>query len=128
MIKDINTANIELRDYIDNMSQVLNIADIVICRSGAMSVSEMAYSKKCTIFIPSPNVTDNHQYKNAKVLADKNAAVLVEEKNIDTVIPILNELIGNKNKREKLEKAIGSYCIRDSNKRILEEIKKVSRR
>jgi UDP-N-acetylglucosamine:LPS N-acetylglucosamine transferase len=62
-----------------------------------------------------------------KILSDKNAAILIEEKDIDTVIPILSELIVNKEKREKLEKRIGEACIRDSNKRILEEIKKVSK-
>ena len=127
LLKDIGVGNVELRDYIDNMPEIISVADIVICRSGAMSIAEMSYNKKCTIFIPSPNVTDNHQYKNARVLSDKNAAILIEEKDIDTVIPILSELIVNKEKREKLEKRIGEACIRDSNKRILEEIKKVSK-
>ena len=109
------------------MPEIIGTADIVICRSGAMSVAEMSYSGKCTVFIPSPNVTDNHQFKNAKVLSDKNAAILVEEKDIDTVIPILNELIDNKSKRDELEIKIAESCIRDSNKRILNEIKKVSK-
>ena len=127
MLENINVDRVELREYIDNMPEVLSIADIVICRAGAMSIAEMSYNKKCTVFIPSPNVTDNHQYKNAKVLSDKKAAILIEEKDIDTVIPILKELIDNKSKREELEKRIGDLCIRDSNKRILEEIKKVSK-
>ena len=127
MLENINVDRVELREYIDNMPEILSIADIVICRAGAMSIAEMSYNKKCTVFIPSPNVTDNHQYKNAKVLSDKKAAILIEEKDIDTVIPILKELIDNKSKREELEKRIGDLCIRDSNKRILEEIKKVSK-
>lgn len=127
MLENINADRVELREYIDNMPEILSIADIVICRAGAMSIAEMSYNKKCTVFIPSPNVTDNHQYKNAKVLSDKNAAILIEEKDIDTVIPVLKELINNKSKREELEKRIGDMCIRDSNKKILEELKKVSK-
>jgi UDP-N-acetylglucosamine--N-acetylmuramyl-(pentapeptide) pyrophosphoryl-undecaprenol N-acetylglucosamine transferase len=127
MLENINVDNVELKEYIYNMPEIISTADIVICRSGAMSVAEMSYSGKCTVFIPSPNVTDNHQFKNAKVLSDKNAAILVEEKDIDTVIPILNELIDNKNKRDELEIKIAESCIRDSNKRILNEIKKVSK-
>ena len=126
MLENINVDNVELKEYIYNMPEIISTADIVICRSGAMSVAEMSYSGKCTVFIPSPNVTDNHQFKNAKVLSDKNAAILVEEKDIDTVIPILNELIDNKSKRDELEIKIAESCIRDSNKRILNEIKKVS--
>ena len=127
MLENINVDNVELKEYIYNMPEIISTANIVICRSGAMSVAEMSYSGKCTVFIPSPNVTDNHQFKNAKVLSDKNAAILVEEKDIDTVIPILNELIDNKSKRDELEIKIAESCIRDSNKRILNEIKKVSK-
>ena len=124
---EFKDGNVEIRDYIDNMPELLIYADIVICRSGAMSVAEMAYNKKCTIFIPSPNVTDNHQYKNAKVLADGSAAILIEEKDCNKIIPVIKELLDNEEKRKELEGRIGSFCIRNSNKIIFDEIKKVSR-
>ena len=109
-----------LRDYIDNMPSVINEADIVICRSGAMSVSEMAFNKKTTIFIPSPNVTDNHQYKNAKILADSGAAYLIEEKDINMVPQVINQLLKNDSKREELAENIGGFCIKNSNKIIFD--------
>ena len=71
--------------YIDRMPLYMGAADIVVCRAGAMTVSELALCGKCAILIPSPNVTDNHQYKNAAVLADAGAAVLLEEKGLDAV-------------------------------------------
>ena len=117
--------NIELRDYIDNMAEILNMVDIVICRAGAISIAEMAYNRKCTVFIPSPNVTDNHQYKNAKVLADKGASYLVQEENISDVPGIVNMLLDDDKKRNELCDKIGEFCIRDSNKIIYREIKKL---
>lgn len=116
---------IHLRDYIDNMPTVLAKADIVVCRAGAMSVSEMAYNKKCTVFIPSPNVTDNHQYKNARALSDCNAAYLVEEKDINTVPNIINYLLDNDEKRMTLSQNISKFCVRNSNKIIFENIKEL---
>ena len=68
--------------YIYNMPEVLACADIVICRAGAMTLAEIAAMKKTAVIIPSPNVTNNHQYKNAKVLADGDAATLIEEKDL----------------------------------------------
>ena len=71
-----------LKEYIDDMPLYMAAADLVICRAGAMTLTELAMMRKAAILIPSPNVTDNHQYKNAKVLADGKAAVLIEEKDL----------------------------------------------
>lgn len=71
-----------LKKYIYNMPEQLACADLVICRAGAMTVSEIAAMEKAAIFVPSPNVTDNHQYKNALVLKRAGAAELIEEKNL----------------------------------------------
>jgi len=83
--------------YAYNMPQLMCASDIVISRSGAIAVSEIAACGRASILIPSPNVTANHQYYNAKALADKGAAVLLEEKDLleekvdlaDTVFSIL---------------------------------------
>jgi len=71
--------NIEIKDYIYDMHRQLAAADIVICRAGAITIAENCCMGKASILIPSPNVTDNHQYKNAKVLADAGAALLLKE-------------------------------------------------
>jgi UDP:flavonoid glycosyltransferase YjiC (YdhE family) len=62
--------NYAVSDYIYDMPCQMAAADLVICRAGAMTISELALMGKAAILIPSPNVTDNHQYLNAKVLAD----------------------------------------------------------
>lgn len=85
--KDIDSetlkkGNVTVKKYIYNMPELLASADIVVCRAGAMTLSEIASLGKAAVIIPSPNVTNNHQYKNAKVLADGDAAVLIEEKDL----------------------------------------------
>lgn len=74
--------NINIKDYINNMDECLAAADIVICRAGAITLSELEAVGRASILIPSPNVAENHQYYNAKVLADAGAAILIEEKNL----------------------------------------------
>ncbi len=74
--------NLTVREYISDMDRCLAAADLVICRAGASSLSEFEAVGKASILIPSPNVAENHQYHNAKALADKGAAILIEEKDL----------------------------------------------
>ena len=76
--------NIKLVEYIYDMPLQMAAADAVICRAGAMTLSELAILGKAAVLIPSPNVTDNHQYKNAHELEAADAAVLVEESELDS--------------------------------------------
>lgn len=71
--------NIIVSDYIYDLPTYMAAADVVVCRAGAMTLSEVAMLGKAAVLIPSPNVTDDHQYKNAKVLSDRGAAILVRE-------------------------------------------------
>lgn len=80
-VKD--SKNICVEKYIHNMDQVLSAADLVICRSGAMTVSELCVLGRPSILIPSPNVTHNHQEYNARVLSDIGAARIILEKDFD---------------------------------------------
>ncbi len=73
---------IVLREYIDDMPRCLAAADLVICRCGAMTMSELPMAGKPSILIPSPNVAENHQYYNAMSLADRGAAICIEEKDL----------------------------------------------
>lgn len=73
-------SNVRIFDYIYDMPLWEAAADVVICRAGAMTISEMALGEKACIFIPSPYVADDHQYKNASVLEKADAALLIEEK------------------------------------------------
>lgn len=88
--------NILMKDYIDNMDQYLMSCDLVISRSGALTVAEATVCGKAAILIPSPNVTGNHQYYNAKAVADKGGAVLIEEKDL-TSRQVVEEVLRLKN-------------------------------
>lgn len=70
----------EVRRYIYDMPVAMAAADLVLCRAGASTISELTATGKPAILVPSPNVTANHQFKNAKVLADRGGAALIEEK------------------------------------------------
>ena len=103
-------------------------ADVVICRAGAMTITEIARMGKAAIIIPSVNVTDNHQYKNAKALADKGAAFLLEESEIKagaSVSAKLEELYSNVEMRESMSREVKAFASDDVEKQIFETIKKL---
>ncbi len=83
----------ELLEYIYDMQLRQAAADIVITRAGAITTAELALIGRATIFIPSPNVAEDHQYKNAKVLGDANAALVFRESELDGDI-LANEVLG----------------------------------
>lgn len=73
------SSRLSVSEYIYDMKTYMAAADLVICRAGAMTLTELAIMGKPAILVPSPNVTDDHQYKNAKVLGDRGAAVVIRE-------------------------------------------------
>ncbi|MBQ9080511.1 MAG: undecaprenyldiphospho-muramoylpentapeptide beta-N-acetylglucosaminyltransferase [Clostridia bacterium] len=115
--------NIKLLDYIHDMPLWMAAADVVIARAGAMTISELSLMHKACILIPSPNVVDDHQYKNAKVLADKNAAVLIRENDLtgDRYNREILSLLSDDKKRSTLSENIGQFADRDANRLIYEE-------
>jgi len=116
--------NLQVYHYIEDMPVKMAAADVVICRAGAMTVSEISMTKKAAIFIPSPNVAENHQYKNAKVLADKNAAVVIEEKELtrERLYREIDRLIKNDADREEMGEKAGDFSNPNANKMIYDEI------
>ena len=116
--------NTRLVEYIHDMPLRMSAADVVICRAGAMTISEIAMMKKACVMIPSPNVVDNHQYKNAKVLADADAVVMLEEAYLNDEIfceEILS-LVNDAEKRKKLSENVAGFARSDANKLIFDEI------
>lgn len=113
-----------LKDYIYDMPLYMAAADLVICRAGAMTLTEIATMQKPAILIPSPNVADNHQYKNAKVLADADAAELIEEKDLDarTICETVSRLAEDASLRAMMQKNSAQFARPDAGKRIYEEI------
>ena len=116
--------NIKLLEYIYDMPVRLAAADVVICRAGAMTVSELAMTGKCAIFIPSPNVTDDQQFKNASVLSAKDAAIVIRE-NYETPTILcekVKSLIENPEERREMEERIIEFSQPDANKVIYNDI------
>ncbi len=117
--------NLDIREYIDNMPECLAAADVVICRAGAITISELQVKGKAAILIPSPNVAENHQYHNAMALVNRNAAQIIEEKNLNGkyLIKVVKQVLEDKDKLKNYEKNIKAMAITDSNKRIYRIIK-----
>lgn len=120
--------NIRLLEYIYDMPAQMAAADLLICRAGAMTISEVAMMQKPTIFIPSPNVTENHQYKNARVLEEKGAAVIIEEKDLDggkRLTEVASKLLEDETGRVAMGRRAGEFAVTDANRLIIEEIRKL---
>lgn len=120
--------NVTLLDYIYDMADRQAAADVIICRSGAMTTSEIADAGRAAVFVPSPNVTDDQQYKNAKALADKNAALLIRdaEFNADTMNEAVNRLLDDRQLRAQICKNVSALSVPDANERIYAELMKLA--
>ena len=115
-----NCPNLDMREYIYNMPTVMAAADVIISRAGASSCNEIAASGTPAILIPSPNVTDNHQEKNARVLADRGGAVLLLEKDCTAqkLYDTVKELLADQNGRDCMSTVLRGSVILDSAERI----------
>lgn len=118
------TKNIDAREYIYDMDKCLAAADIVICRAGASTLSEIEAVGRASILIPSPNVAENHQYYNAMALADNNAAVVIEEKDLtpERLYDEVKKLIDDKAQREKMEQNAKIMSVPDAQSKICDVI------
>lgn len=121
--------NLALKEYIFNMPELMAAADLVICRAGAMTVSELAMCGKCVIFIPSPNVTNNHQYKNAALLRDGGAAELIEERELTErpLASVAERLLCEEGESARAEMCnrISRFAIKDACDLIYRDMKKL---
>lgn len=120
-------SNVKIVDYINNLASVMKVTDLMVSRAGASTISEIVALKIPTIFIPSPYVTNNHQYKNAKDLVDKDAALIIEEKDLkgDILIRTIDNLFRDTLKYKNIKTNIGNIGIKNSSLKIYKEIKKV---
>ncbi len=129
--KDIdNLKNVKIVPYIYNMEEVLNVVDLVVCRSGAMTITEISNVGKPAIFIPYPFATENHQEYNAKVLEKVGAAKIILDTNLNA--QILNneicEIVADKEKLHIMGKNASTIAIKNVEEKIYLEIKKVFNR
>ena len=118
--------NVQVVAFIDRMDLVYAAADVVISRSGASSVSELCIVGKPTIFIPSPNVAEDHQTKNAKAISDKNGAILIKETELESQFEtIFSDLNSNESKQVELSQNIKKLALPNATKQIADEIMKL---
>ncbi len=119
--------NVHVYPYMDELPGLLKISDIVISRAGAGSLSEILALKIPAIIIPSPNVSNNHQYYNAKELSEKGCIYLLEEKDLskDTLNQAISELLNNADVKLKMKLAMEKEDTKDSATIIYNEIKEL---
>ncbi len=118
--------NVQVVSFIDRMDLIYAAADFVISRAGASSVSELCLVGKPTIFIPSPNVAEDHQTKNANAIVEKNGALLLKESELDEKFEsVFNKLIHDENLQNSLRQNMKKLAMPNATKDIVEEIIKL---
>ncbi len=122
-----NTPSIDMREFIYDMPTVMAAADLVICRAGAATISEVAAAGKPAIFVPSPNVTDNHQEKNARILEQHGGAVVLRESECsgEKLYEETKRLLGAREDLEAMGRAVQETAVPDSAERIYQIIQEL---
>lgn len=127
--EELNGANYQglwFSDFISRMDYAYAAADLVVSRAGAGTISELCLLKKAVILVPSPNVAEDHQTKNAQALSDNNAAVLLPD-NVaeEQLIPTALQLLGDADQLHSLSEQIVLFAQHNSAERIVDEIFKI---
>jgi len=124
--KKYDSQQVKVHAFIDHMEWAYALADVIISRAGASSVSELCVVGKPVIFIPSPNVAEDHQRKNAQAIVDKNAALLLKETAIQTqFLSLLDELHQHAQKREELSENFKKLAHPQATQEIIDQIIKI---
>ena len=119
-------SNMIVTDFVTRMDYAYAIADLVISRAGASSISELCLLAKPVILVPSPNVAEDHQTKNALALVNRDAAVMIRDADAEkSLVPKALELIENNPALEQLSKNIAQLAQRNSADRIVDEVFKI---
>ncbi len=116
---------VQVWEFVQRMDLLYAAADILISRAGAGSISELCIVGKPVIFIPSPNVAEDHQTKNAKSVTDKDAGILLTEDNIDSLPEVIKILLEDGQKRDILSKNIKKLALPNATKEIADEVDKI---
>ena len=120
---------VTMQEYIYNMPTMMAAADLVICRAGASTLNEIAAAGTPCIIVPSPNVTNNHQEKNARILEKRGAAVVLREDECDgeSLYKAAKELLADAPRRAQMRKALHAMAVPDSAERIYNIITALSK-
>jgi len=117
--------NVQVHQFLNRMDYAYAAADIIISRAGASSVSELCIVGKPVVFIPSPNVAEDHQTKNAKAVADKHGAILLKEADLETFPIVFETLLKDEGKQQSLSENIKTLALPNATSDIVNEIEKL---
>lgn len=118
-------SNVKVVPFIEKMTRVMKVTDLIVSRAGASTLSEIIALHIPSILIPSPYVPNNHQYMNALDLKEKDAAIMIEEKNLksELLVNTIDQLLNNEETIKQMKKNLEALEVKDSASRIYEAIK-----
>ena len=121
---DPAACRVDAREYIFDMPQVMAAADLILCRAGASTLAELTYMGKPVLIVPSPNVTDNHQEKNARVLEKAGGAKVFLEGQFDakSLLAEIERLLQNPEELMSMSKAMASLSVPDATDKIVDKV------
>jgi len=119
--------NVRIMEFLNKMDLAYAAADVIISRAGAGTIAELCLIEKPVILVPSPNVAEDHQTKNALALVKNDAAILINDRSAeDTLVTEALKLLENKNRCEVLSENIGKMAMQDADVVIAEEVLKLT--
>ena len=119
----VNTDNVKLMEFIYEMDLAYACADIIISRAGAISISELCCVGKPAILVPSPNVAEDHQTKNAMALVNRNAALIIKDSDSkEQLVGLVEDLLKNENKRQQLSQNIKQLGVSNADIKIVQQV------
>ncbi len=126
-ISQVNARKISVHGFIDRMDLAFAAADVIVSRAGAGTISELCLAGKPVILVPSPNVAEDHQTKNAMTLAGKSAALVIPDDGIrELLVPEILKLVADSKRKESLSRNISAMAERNADKRIAELVIKLA--
>ena len=124
--KNIKDKKIIIKDFINRMDLAYSVSDIIISRAGAIAISELCIISKPLILVPSPNVVDDHQTKNAKAISEKGGCVLIKDSDAkNTMLKTAFDLFENKSKMESMTKSLSKLSSPNATQKIVNKIYEV---
>ena len=127
---DPDEGNVDAREYIFDMPRVMAAADLILCRAGASTLAELTYMGKPVVIVPSPNVTDNHQEKNARVLEKAGGAKVFLEGEFDaaSLLQEIDRLLDRPEELESMSRAMAALSVPDATDKIVDKILQLARK
>ena len=121
--KNIKDKKIIIKDFINRMDLAYRVSDIIISRAGAIAISELCVISKPLILVPSPNVVDDHQTKNAKAISEKGGCVLIKDSDAkNTMLKTAFDLFENKSKMDSMKKSLSKLSSPNATQKIVNKI------